>query len=659
MQRTVRTIRHAWIPMSDGCRLAARIWLPEDAEEDPVPGILEYIPYRKNDATASRDARIHPYFAMHGYAAVRVDMRGSGDSDGILLGEYLQQEQDDALEVIAWIAQQPWCTGKVGMIGKSWGGFNGLQVAALRPPALAAIITVASTDDRYADDVHYIGGAVLASDMLPWATTMLAYNGRPPDPEAVGEGWRATWLDRLERTPPYAAEWLAHQRRDEFWRHGSVCEDFGAIECAVFAVGGWADGYTSAIPRMLEGLRCPRKGLVGPWAHLYPHDGVPGPAIGFMQEAVRWWDHWLKGADTGVMDEPMLRSWLQDAVPPRTEYHERPGRWVADPSWPSPNVEAAVTPLPGLDGPVRVSAPQTTGLDSGLWLAWGGAGDAPPDQRADDGRSVSFTGEPLAERVEILGFPEVELTLASDRPNALVAVRLCDVAPDGASTLVTRGILNLTHRESHAEPAPLEPGRRCTVKVPLKAVGYAFPPGHRIRVSVSQTYWPMAWPSPEAVTLTLHAGSVSLPVRRPSAADEQLRPFGPVEAGEDVPVELLRAPGGRSSRSLGRDYVTGEAVLTAAPDFFPSVRFLDTGLEYAEQHSDEFRIVEHDPLSAAVRCAWMIEIGRGDWRTRVEARSAMTSDRDSFLVTSSLEAYEGSVRVFARTWTSTIPRDLV
>jgi len=156
--RRVRVVENDWIPLSDGTRLAAKLWLPEDAEEDPVPAILEYLPYRKRDATAHRDSIRHPYVAGHGYAIARVDIRGTGDSDGIILDEYLPQEQEDAVEVLAWLAAQPWCTGSLGMFGISWGGFNGLQVAARRPPGLKAIITVGSTDDRYADDVHYNGG---------------------------------------------------------------------------------------------------------------------------------------------------------------------------------------------------------------------------------------------------------------------------------------------------------------------------------------------------------------------------------------------------------------------------------------------------------------------------------------------------------------------
>jgi len=240
MQRTrtefpyaIREIENTWIPLADGTRLAARIWLPLASDSQPFPALLEYIPYRKNDGTAVRDAIRHPYLAGHGYACVRVDMRGSGESDGILYDEYLKQEQDDCLEVMAWIAAQPWCNGSLGMFGKSWGGFNALQVAARRPPQLKALITIGFTDDRYHDDVHYMGGCVLASQMLPWAAVMFGYNAQPPDPRWVGERWREMWLDRLDKTPPFAEAWLAHQRRDAFWKHGSVREDYAAIEVPV------------------------------------------------------------------------------------------------------------------------------------------------------------------------------------------------------------------------------------------------------------------------------------------------------------------------------------------------------------------------------------------------------------------------------------------
>ncbi|HEY7454950.1 MAG TPA: CocE/NonD family hydrolase, partial [Thermoleophilaceae bacterium] len=253
LPRPVRKIDHVWIPLADGTRLGARIWLPEDAESDPVPAILEYLPYRKGDGTAGRDEPRHAYFAGHGYAVLRVDIRGSGESDGLLHDEYLPQEQQDALEVLAWIAEQPWCTGAVGMFGISWGGFNGLQVAAHRPPELKTVITLCSTDDRYADDVHYRGGAVLALEMLSWGASMLSFNAIPPDPEVAGADWRDKWIERLDEVEPYEYEWLRHQRRDDYWKQGSVCEDFDAIQCPVYAIGGWADGYSEAVFRILAG----------------------------------------------------------------------------------------------------------------------------------------------------------------------------------------------------------------------------------------------------------------------------------------------------------------------------------------------------------------------------------------------------------------------
>ena len=315
--RPIREIEHTWLTLSDGCRLAARIWLPEDAEADPVPAILEFLPYRKVDGTAIRDARRQPYVAGFGYATVRVDMRGTGESDGLITDEYTEQEHADCLEVMAWLREQPWCDGNLGMWGISWGGFNALQLAALRPPGLKAIMTLMSTDDRYADDVHYRGGCVEALDMLHWASSMLVWNARPPDPRLFGDGWHETWLERLEGANNWIEPWLGHQRRDAYWKHGSVCEDYSAIDVPVYAVGGWVDGYTNAVPRMLEGLSVPRKGLIGPWAHAFPDDALPGPSIGFLQECVRWWDHWLKGIDTGIMDEPMLRAWMQDSAPPQ------------------------------------------------------------------------------------------------------------------------------------------------------------------------------------------------------------------------------------------------------------------------------------------------------------------------------------------------------
>jgi len=667
-ETAITEIENVWIPMPDGCRIAARLWLPKDAERAPVPAVLEYIPYRKRDFMRARDEPIHRYFAQQGYAAARVDVRGSGDSDGVLDDEYSPQELDDALEIIAWIAGQPWCSGAVGMMGISWGGFNALQVAALRPPALKAIITVCSTDDRYADDAHYMGGCLL-NENLQWGSILMAYCACPPDPEIVGERWRAMWRERIERLEPFPARWMQHQWRDDFWRHGSVCEDYAAIRCAVYAIGGWADGYSNAVPRLIAGLSCPKKGLIGPWAHMFPHDGVPGPAIGFLQEAVRWWDHWLKGRDNGIMDEPVLRAWMQDHVWPQPQYEERPGRWVAETAWPSPRIAARryhlnpgrleAQPAPAVE--LVISSLQTTGLRAGEWCAFGAEGEMPTDQRADDGQSLTFDTAPLAERLEILGAPAVELDLAADEPDALIAVRLNDIAPDGTSLLVTYGLLNLTHRASHAAPTPLEPGQTCRVRVQLNDIAHAFPAGHRIRLAISTSYWPIAWPSPAAVVLTLRASesSLDLPVRPPAPGDAQLRPFAPPLAAQGTRAKMLRRLPLR--RTLETDLATGETVYTLVSGEFDAalarIEPIEMDLGYTFQK--RYRIAESDPLSAQTEVVQKTVMRRPGWSIRIECRTRLSATRDAFQFAADLEAYEGEEPVGQRSWQVTVPRALV
>ena len=653
--RPIREIEHTWLTLADGCRLAARIWLPEDAESDPVPAVLELLPYRKVDGTAIRDARRQPYLAGFGYATVRVDMRGTGESDGLITDEYTEEEHSDALETIAWLREQPWCDGTVGMWGISWGGFNALQLAALRPPGLCAIMTLCSTDDRYADDVHYRGGCVLGLDMLHWASSMLTWNARPPDPRLYGDGWHDEWLRRLEGANNWIEPWLGHQRRDAYWKHGSVGEDYSAIECPVYAVGGFVDGYTNAIPRLLEGLSVPRKGLLGPWAHAFPDDALPGPSIGFLQECVRWWDHWLKGIDTGLMDEPMLRVWMQASVEPCTSYEVRDGRWVAEPAWPSPSIVAEAHELGG--GPRSLLAVQTTGTEAGVWTAEGGSSDLAGDQRAEDAVSLTWDLEPLAEPLEILGHPEVRLELEVDRPQALVAVRLCDISPDGASLLVTRGLLNLAHRESHEHPAPLEPGRRYDVTVPLDVIAHSFPAGHHLRIGVSPAYWPWAWPSPEPVTLRLHGGRLELPVREPRPEDDELPAFAEPEHSAALPIEEVAGdPGGRYLR---KEHATGRVEQIFDWALGGSVRFLGIDLESADASHCVYSIVEGDPLSAEVRFHAASDMGRGEWQTRSEVTSSMTSDAEAFQVEATLDVHENGEKIFTRSWTFNFPRDNV
>jgi putative CocE/NonD family hydrolase len=666
------------IPMGDGVRLAARIWRPSDAERMPVPAILEYIPYRKRFGTAVRDAVTHRYLAGHGYACVRVDLRGSGESSGVLEDEYLQQELDDGVEVIDWIAKQPWCDGAVGMMGISWGGFNGLQIAALRPAALKAIVTLCSTDDRYADDIHHMGGCLLG-DNLSWASVMFAHNSLPPDPALVGERWRAMWMERLEGSGLWLEKWLAHQRRDAYWKHGSVCEDFGAIQCPVYAVSGWADGYSNAVFRLLANLDVPRKALIGPWSHRYPHIGVPGPAIGFLQELLRWWDHWLRGAETGVMDEPMLRVWMQDSVPPTTSYEYRPGRWVGEPCWPSPNIswrryalaprrlvqeeDATGDATNGADAAVSIQSPLTIGLFAGKWCSYAAGPDLAHDQRQEDGGALVFESEPLAADIEILGPPVAELAIEADRPIAMVAVRLSDRRPNDEVTRVTYGLLNLTHRDGSEAPVPLQPGQCYGVRVQLNDIAHVFPAGHRLRLALSTSYWPLAWPPPEPVRLTIRtaASRLSLPVRSPRPTDDGALPaFGPPE-GAAPPARTLIEPE-HHNWTVHRDLATDESVLEVI-NHAGTWRLDDIDLTVQSQGRERYSSRGDDFGSVRGETRWRRALRRGDWGIRTETRTLLTSSATEFHIRADLDAYEtdaeGERRVFCRSWQKKISRDLV
>ncbi|MFE6622016.1 CocE/NonD family hydrolase [Streptomyces sp. NPDC057740] len=662
------------IPLQDGTLLYARVWRP--LTDEPVPALLEYLPYRLTDWTAPRDHQRHPWYAGHGYASVRVDIRGHGNSEGMPTDEYSATELADGVEVIDWLAAQPWCNGKVGMFGISWGGFNSLQIAALAPEPLKAIVTVCSTDDRYDNDVHYMGGSVLAVDMHAWASTMLAFVARPPDPLYVGEGWWDMWLRRLEAVEPFLHTWLGHQTRDDYWRHGSVCEDYGAIDAAVLAVGGWHDPYRDTVLRLVEHLPADRvRGLIGPWSHQYPDRGLPpGPAIGFLQETLRWWDHWLKDEDTGVMSEPLLRSYVSDSHPPATVYPTLPGRWVGEPAWPSPHVRTVTYAFQG--APVLVRSPMHTGVDAGRFFPFGNDADLPPDQREEDARSACFEFE-VGEETWVSGRPRVRLRLTSEVPRGQVVARLCDVAPDGSSTLVTRGVLNLTARHGRDRVVPWEPGATEDVAFELNGIGHAFPPGHRIRLAVSSAYWPWIWPQPDSAAgfvLEPAGSSLELPVRAPAleesatgspdvAADGRVDgdvaiTFEEPEQAEPLGVNFpLTLDEPRPERLVVRDVAKGEWRLEVDPRY-GGTRVYPDGLEFTEDALEQYTINEADPLSARTRSDWSIRLHRPelDWEATVRTRSEISCDRHDFIAANELICTEGEEVLFHRTWEKRTPR---
>ncbi|WP_163577266.1 CocE/NonD family hydrolase [Halomonas faecis] len=661
--RRVREIEHLEIPLSDGTRLAARVWLPEDAEEKPVPVILEYLPYRKRDGTMVRDELTHPYFAGHGYAGVRVDMRGNGESEGLMADEYLPQEQADALEVIEWLTRQSWCTGRVGMMGISWGGFNSLQLAALKPEPLKAIITLCSTDDRYTDDIHYKGGNLLHEN-LGWSATMLNFSAAPPDPALVGDVWRKRWKARLDNMPLLAETWLSHQYRDDYWKHGSVNQAYDDIQAAVYAIGGWGDAYKNSVPRLMEHLSGPRKGLIGPWIHKYPHFAIPDPAIGFLQEALRWWDHWLKDIDTGIMDEPAGTFYLQDSLPPSPMYRERPGVWVRTEGWPSQHVKPRTLSLTeqGLvngEAPLAeskvIDSPLTAGSHQGEYCAiWFGP-DLPGDQRSDDAHALCFDSKPLEETVSILGKPKVRLTLASNRDCGQLTVRLSDVQPDGQVARITYGVLNLSLRD-HDRMEPPVPGEPMAIELELDMIGYRLPQGHRLRIAVASANFPLLWPTPKRAALTLMPGPqhLELPVFE---GEPVANPFEAPESAQPANVEIRRRAQPR--RTVQEDAATGEITVIVEDDL-GALTLADHGYRI-EQHCEE-RYTAHpdDPTLARAEIVWHYHAGRddgpGQFDVSVESRYRLSCNEHTFFIEAEQVAHDEGQEMHRKHWQTAVPR---
>lgn len=639
------------ITLPDGTRLSARVWMPDNAPLAPVPAILEYLPYRKRDGTTARDALTHPYFASHGYACLRVDMRGNGDSEGVMDDEYTAQELADAVEVINWIAAQGWCSGAVGMMGISWGGFNALQVAALAPEPLKAIITICSTVDRFADDIHYKGGCLLNAN-LGWAGTMLAYSSRAPDRAVVGKNWRKMWLERLEADSHLAELWLQHQHRDSYWEHGSVCEDYSAIKAATLAIGGWRDGYKNTVQTLVENLDAPVKGIVGPWIHKYPHIAAPEPRIGFLQEALRWWDRWLKGIDTRVEGDPDLRLFLMNGTAPDA------GRWINQSFRFPPKLvlHLGATGLQDKPTPFEASidSPADTGMAADDYFTVSPDMAVPMDQSADDAISCCFDTAPQPRHLAIVGAVTVNLTLTSDSPVAQIAVRLNEVDENGHAQLITCGVLNLTHRDSAQIPAPMPVETPVDVTLTLDQTAYQIRAGSRLRLSISNACWPFIWPAPGRTKLGLTAGKITLPL----LCDSAKRPitFDPPQTSQPWEIRTIREAS--FSRKTTRDPKTGVTTHLRVDDS-GEVEDLDHGLISGAISREWWDIHPDDPLSARGRTHWSTTLARGDWQLRTETYSEMWSDAETFHMTARIEAYEGDELVYEKDFAHRIPRNLV
>ncbi len=647
------------IPLPDGTELSARVWFPETTE--PQPTILEYHPYPKRYATAERDEIAHGFFAERGYVAIRVDMRGSGDSQGQVSDEYSEQERADARDVIDWIAAQDWCSGAVGMYGLSWGGFSALQAAANPPAALKAVAVAGATDDRFAEDCHFVGG-VMASEHIGWAATLLSFLTRPPDPAIVGPGWRQLWRDRLEQLDWVLPTWLEHPSRDDFWTKGFPCDAAGGLAVPTLAAGGTADVFAASVLRMVARQPETVRGIIGPWAHKFPHMGIPGPAIDWCSLCTQWFDRWLKGAKNGAEEAPPLRVFVADSYPPEENSESaRPGRWLALPKWPPQQADSTTLKL-GDSGRLgqgsgthhqKIATPPDLGTAGGEIMPMGWGADLPGDQQSDDARALSFDSEVLSNGLTILGTPSLSLRLTAGESSGCCVARLSDVAPDGQATRIAFGALNLRLRQGIGDPQPITPGEVMDVTLSLGAVAHRLAPGHRLRLALSTSYWPLLWPSRDALALTLDpsGSALRLPLLPVEARDWS--GFGPPDGVTPLDRRQLEPP--ESHRLVTRDNanattsyeVTDKAALVLAED---------SGLCSGGETSRRYSVADEDPAAARLEILRRLSVSRDDWQVSTETEVTFWGDQSDYITEARIAAWEGEDLLIERSFRSRTPR---
>jgi hypothetical protein len=669
------------IPVRDGLELSANLWLPvprPGAPDERFGVILEMIPYGKDSWRRNSDTARGEWLAARGFALCRLDVRGTGSSPGVALDEYTEAETRDGYDAVEWLASQPWCNGNVGMWGISYGGFTSIQVAKLRPPHLRAILPMYATDDRYRDDVHIRGGCVTASEKCQYAVSQLGMNAMPPYPPFRGEAWREEWLARLEATPPWLMAWIREQPDGPYWRRGSLAPDYDAIECAVFSIAGWTDAYVDAAFRMQARCRnaASVRTLVGNWVHSFPDDAYPGPNLDWLHELVRFFDRYLHGTDNGWEREPALTWFEHEYADPEPFPAAWPGRWRAADAFPVARTVARELTLgagslgstddadAGRGGSAGVDAlPHRATVGTAGALSWG-AGSEPNglarDLRPDEARGLTYTSEPVGEAFSVIGIPEAVLHLTATMPVATCVVRLSEVAPDGVSSLVATGVLNLTHRLSDTDPSPMPTRGLATeeVRIPLRTTGYRFSPGHRVRLTVLTSYWPVLWPSPLPGELRVHRG--------PAAPSRLILPALPDDAAA-LPVPAFRT-GPVVMREVG-SYEGDEPEWRIEQDVLRgtvAVTIFDGGASTQEDGSSLYsseRLVltasDRDPARASLESDVVYRWAGFGARADIRARGTISSDAGAFDVRVALDVVLDGEPFFGRAWRERIPRNLV
>jgi predicted acyl esterase len=651
--RPVRMVQES-IAMPDGIHLSATLYMPDNIKPgEKLPALLEYLPYRKDDATAARDYPVHTYFAAHGYVSVRVDIRGFGTSEGTPTErEYSEQEQLDGEQVIAWLAAQPWSNGKVGMFGISWGGFNSIQMAMRHPPALKAILAIDATEQLFHDDIHYIDGMMhfdefeLNMDLAPSMTGAPDYS---LDEKILGPRFDST---------PWSLLYLKHQRDGQFWR--APLRPLSEIKIPCFLIGGLLDGYRDSIPRMFEQVKAPLKAIIGPWNHTFPNEAEPGPQIEWRDQAVRWWDYWLKHHNTGIMEEPRLSIYMQDWHVPDPHLKTVPGKWRGENGWPPGNTVStplylyeshALSTVPAKTGSNQVRYIPSVGVEAGFW--WG---ELLTDQRPVDAFSLTYDSVPLPQELTILGRPHALLQVSASAPLADWFARLSDVAPDGTVTQVTGAGIDGAQRDSASDPKELAPNQTYSLDIEMHLATWTFPKGHRIRLAVSNALWPMIWPTPYAMTTTLQTGGgigsrVTLPLVGP--ATYAVPQFSAPEASEerkDMQSAGFPWPGDWKTE---RDELSGKTKVTwngKSEETYPWGKETDfEGITYLAD--------DNHPETSSVEAEAEIVMALKQQTLTWHGHLTLTSDVKSFYYRYTRQLLKDGKALKEKTWEETIPRD--